>query len=178
MKTVSVLAGALVLAAMPAAPFVAWGAAPQPARPISAAFYSGTWYEVARTPNSNQKDCQAPTSQFASATGGKYLMIQTCRKGSPAGAAKVFKAEGEIVPGSGNAKFKARFFGVVNQEYWILDANADGGWAIMATPGGNYVWLMSRKAVMAPGAKAAALNRIKALGYNPARLEMPKHPSA
>jgi hypothetical protein len=37
---------------------------------------------------------------------------------------------------------------------------------------------MSRKAVMAPGAKAAALNRIKALGYNPARLEMPQHPSA
>ncbi len=173
MKTAFALAGALALAALPAL-----AAAPQPARPISTAFYSGTWYEVARTPNSNQKDCQAPTSRFTSAAGGKYLMTQTCRKGSPSGAAKVFKAEGQIVPGSGNAKFKARFFGVVNQEYWILDANAEGGWAIMATPGGNYVWLMSRKAVMVPAAKAAAIARIKALGYNTARLEMPKQPPA
>ena len=48
----------------------------------------------------------------------------------------------------------------------------------MATPGGNYVWLMSRKAVMAPAAKAAAIARIKALGYNTAKLEMPRQPPA
>lgn len=173
MKIIPALGVATLLAAFPAA-----AAAPQPTKAIAASFYSGTWYEIARTPNSNQKDCQAPTSQFTSAAGGKYLMTQTCRKGSPSGAAKVFKAEGQIVPGSGNAKFKAKFFGVVNQEYWILDANADGGWAIMATPGGNYVWLMSRKAVMAPATKAAAIARIKALGYNTAKLEMPRQPPA
>ena len=98
--------------------------------------------------------------------------------GSPGGAAKVWKAEGAIVPGSGNAKFKARFFGLVSQEYWILDTAPDGAWAIMATPGGNYVWLMSRKAVMTPAAKSAALARIKALGYDTTRLEQPKQPPA
>jgi apolipoprotein D and lipocalin family protein len=173
MKIIPALAAAALLAAFPAV-----AAAPQPTKAISAGFYSGVWYEIARTPNGNQKDCQAPTSQFTSAAGGKYLMTQTCRKGSPSGVAKVFKAEGQIVPGSGNAKFKAKFFGVMNQEYWILDTGADGGWAIMATPGGNYVWLMSRKAIMAPAAKAAALARIKALGYNTAKLEMPKQPPA
>ncbi len=167
------LSAALVLAAaLPAA-----AAAPPPAGPIPASFYSGTWYEVARTPNANQKDCQAPTSQFTGG-GGRYTMLQTCRKGSPAGEKKLFKAEGTIVPGSGNAKFKARFFGVVNQEYWILDTAPDHTWAIMATPGGNYVWLMSRKAVMAPGDRAAALGRIKSLGYNTAKLELPKQPPA
>ena len=82
------------------------------------------------------------------------------------------------MPGSGNAKFKAKFFGLVNQEYWILDTAADGAWAIMATPGGNYVWLMSRKAVMAPAAKTTALGRIKSLGYNTGGLEQPKQPPA
>ncbi|NBB14103.1 lipocalin [Caulobacter sp. SLTY] len=173
MKTAIVISGALLLAALPAV-----AAAPQPTKPISASFYSGTWYEVARTPNGNQKDCHAPTSQFSSAKGGKYLMTQTCRRGSPAGPTKVWKAEGQIVPGSGNAKFKARFFGLVNQEYWILDTAGDGSWGIMATPGGNYVWLMSRKAVMTPAAKAAAIGRIKALGYNTAKLEQPKQPPA
>ena len=173
MKIIVALAGAVALAAVPAL-----AAAPQPSHPISTGFYSGTWYEVARTPNSNQKDCQAPTSQFTSSAGGKYLMTQTCRAGSPSGKAKVFKAEGQIVPGSGNAKFKAKFFGLVNQEYWILDTAGDQSWANMATPGGNYVWLMSRKAVMAPASKAAAIARIKALGYNTAKLEMPKQPPA
>ena len=178
MKIIPALAAALTLAALPVVAPEAWGAAPQPAHPIAVGFYSGTWYEIARTPNSNQKDCHAPTSQFTSAGAGKYVMTQTCRKGSPSGAAKVFKAEGQIVPGSGNAKFKAKFFGVVNQEYWILDTGPDASWAIMATPGGNYVWLMSRKAVMAPAAKAAAIARIKALGYNTAKLEMPRQPPA
>jgi len=175
MKTSHALAvaAALALAALPAS-----AAAPQPAKPISTSFYSGTWYEIARTPNGNQKDCHAPTSRFTPARGGKYLMTQTCRKGSPGGAAKVWKAEGAIVPGSGNAKFKARFFGLVSQEYWILDTAPDGAWAIMATPGGNYVWLMSRKAIMAPAAKSAALARIKALGYDTGRLEQPKQPPA
>jgi apolipoprotein D and lipocalin family protein len=173
MKTAFALSGALLLAALPAV-----AAAPQPTKAISASFYSGTWYEVARTPNGNQKDCHAPTSQFSPAKGGKYLMTQTCRKGSPGGEKKVWKAEGAIVPGSGNAKFKAKFFGLVNQEYWILDTAADGSWAIMATPGGNYVWLMSRKAVPAPATKAAALGRIKALGYNTGKLEQPKQPPA
>ena len=173
MKTAFVLAGVLALAAVPAI-----AAAPQPAHPIAISFYSGTWYEVARTPNGNQKDCQAPTSQFAPAGAGKYLMTQTCRRGSPSGTAKVWKAEGAIVPGSGNAKFKAKFFGLVSQEYWILDTGGDNSWAIMATPGGNYVWLMSRKAIMAPAAKAAAIARIKALGYNTAKLEHPQQPPA
>lgn len=173
MKTALVLSGALLIAALPAV-----AAAPQPTKAISTSFYSGTWYEVARTPNNTQKDCQAPTSVFSPAKGGKYLMTQTCRRGSPGGPAKVWKAEGAIVPGSGNAKFKAKFFGLVNQEYWILDTAGDNSWAIMATPGGNYVWLMSRKAVMAPAAKTAALGRIKALGYNTANLEQPKQPPA
>ncbi len=175
MKVLPALAGAatLGLAVLPVQ-----AAAPQPAHPISIGFYSGTWYEIARTPNSTQKDCHAPTSQFTGGGGGRYDMVQICRKGSPAGAPKVWRARGSIVPESGNAKFRMNFFGVVSQEYWILDSAADQSWVVMATPGGNYVWLMSRRPVMAPAAKAAALAHINALGYNVARLEQPRQPPA
>ncbi|NBU26703.1 MAG: hypothetical protein EBS42_00360, partial [Caulobacteraceae bacterium] len=68
MKVLPALAGAatLGLAVLPVQ-----AAAPQPAHPISIEFYSGTWYEIARTPNGTQKDCHAPTSQF---TGGGFSM--------------------------------------------------------------------------------------------------------
>jgi apolipoprotein D and lipocalin family protein len=66
--------------------------------------------------------------------------------------------------------------GLKKQEYWVLDCADDRSWAIMATPGGNYVWLLSRKAVMDPAAKTQALERVRALGY--AKLEYPQQPPA
>jgi len=161
----------------------ALAAAPQPTKPVSASFYSGRWYEIARIPNAGQRDCQAPESQFARLGGsgdvsfvsdqGEFSVRQVCRRGSPVGAAKVFATRGRILPGSRNAKFEMSFFGGIRkQEYWVLDTAPDGAWALMATPGGNYIWLLSRKAVMPAGAKAAAIARIRALGYGQ-KLEFP-----
>lgn len=56
----------------------------------------------------------------------------------------------------------------------MLDRADDQSWAIMATPGGNYVWLLSRRADMPSDIRAAALSRVRALGY--AKLEFPAHP--
>ncbi len=64
--------------------------------------------------------------------------------------------------------------GLKKQEYWVLDCADDHSWAIMATPGGNFVWLLARKPVLSEGAKAQALERVKALGY--AKLEYPQQP--
>lgn len=154
----------------------ALAAAQPPSKPVSAAFYTGKWYEIARTPNSGQRDCQAATTEFTGKAGGDgFSAVQTCRRGSASGAAKVFNTSGKIVAGTQNAKFSLNFLGgIKKQEYWVLDRADDQSWAIMATPGGNFVWLLSRQAVMDPAAKAAALARVKALGY--AKLEFPQQP--
>jgi len=159
------------------APSVALAAAQQPSKPIAASFYSGKWYEIARTPNSGQRDCQAPTTEFTGKGGKGFSARQICRRGSASGAAKTFNTTGAIVAGTQNAKFKMSFLGgLKKQEYWVLDRAEDQSWAIMATPGGNYVWLLSRQAVMDPAAKTQALERVKALGY--AKLEYPQQPPA
>ena len=154
----------------------ALAAAQPPAKPIAASFYTGKWYEIARTPNAGQRDCEAPTTEFADKAGGEgFAVKQVCRKGSAVGAAKVFHTSGKIVAGTQNTKFSMSFLGgLKKQEYWVLDRADDQSWAIMATPGGNYVWLLSRRPVMPPAAQAAALERVKALGY--ARLEFPQQP--
>jgi apolipoprotein D and lipocalin family protein len=168
----SVLAGAALAATQ------ALAAAQPPARPIPASFYSGKWYEIARTPNNGQRDCEAPTTEFSGKGDGVAFSVrQICRKGSSAGASKVFDTTGKVVAGTQNTRFTMSFLGgLKKQEYWVLDCAADHSWAIMATPGGNFVWLLSRNAVMSPAAKAAALARVKALGY--AKLEFPQQPPA
>lgn len=151
------------------------GAMP-PAKPVSPEFYSGKWFEISRTPNAGQRDCEAATTQFTASGADGFRVVQICRKGSAAGPAKIFNTSGTILAGTRNAKFSMSFLGgLKKQEYWVLDHADDQSWAIMGTPGGNYVWLLSRQAVMDPAAKAAALARIKSLGY--AKLEFPAHPA-
>ncbi|MBN9319308.1 MAG: hypothetical protein BGN86_00925 [Caulobacterales bacterium 68-7] len=168
---------ALALAASLALSLSAGGAAlaaaPEPTKAAPAAFYSGRWYEIARLPNNNQRDCQGATSQFTGGAPGAFDVVQTCHRGSPTGPTKVFKTKGKVDNPERN-KFTMTFFGLVKQQYFVLDTSeADGGWAIMATPGGNFVWLLARRPQLSETGKAQAVARLKALGYPVERLEYP-----
>jgi apolipoprotein D and lipocalin family protein len=149
----------------------ALAAAPQPARAVAPAVYSGRWYEIARTPNLGQGDCQAATSDFTGWTGSAFKVVQTCHKGSPLGPLDVHPATATIMPGSGNAKLKMAFLGgLIRQEYWILDHADDYAWAIMATPGGHFVWLLARRPALDAQTRAAAIQRLRTLGYDVSKL--------
>ncbi len=151
--------------------------APQPARAVALALYSGRWYEIARTANAREKACQGDTSDFSPLGGGAFAIAETCHKGSPAGPVRVLRTRARIVPGSGGAKFTMSFLGgLIHQQYWILDHAADDAWALMATPGGHYIWLLARRPAMEAEAKATALRRLATLGYDPARLVFPAQP--
>jgi apolipoprotein D and lipocalin family protein len=167
------LAALTAFSTLLAAPALA--AAPQPTKPVAVSFFSGQWHEIARTQNSMQKNCEAPTNRFVAAAKGGYSMVQTCRQGAPDGPAKTYSSKGQIVPGSNNAKFKMSFLGgLKTQEYWIVDRGDRMDWAVMATPGGNYVWLLSRSPDMSAGTRNAIVQRIKAMGFDTGRLVFPK----
>lgn len=171
------LAASLAATSAMALPMQALAGAQPPSKPVAAAFYSGKWYEIARTPNSGQRNCEAPTTEFTAKTAESFSVRQVCRRDSATGKAKTFNTSGKIVAGSDNAKFSMNFLGgLKKQEYWVLDHAEDASWAIMATPGGNFVWLLARKPVMDETAKAAALARVKALGYE--KLVFPQQPEA
>ncbi|HEY2047837.1 MAG TPA: lipocalin family protein [Caulobacteraceae bacterium] len=149
-----------------ASPAIARAGAPPPAKPVAESLYSGRWYEIARTPNSVQRACEGATSDFQNYSDGAFSVVDTCHEGSPAGPAKVLKAHAKMIAGSENTRFRMAFFGgLVHQEYWILDHADNGDWAIMATPGGRYAWLLARRAVLPPAEMSAAMARLRQLGY-------------
>lgn len=148
--------------------------APEPASRVELTSMTGRWYEVARTPNAMQKACEAATADWTR-SGAGYSVVQTCRRGAPDGPKKEWKASATPVDPVKNAKFRLSFFGgVMKQEYWILDHRADQGWLIMGTPGGNYVWLLSKAPQLSAAVRKQAIARIKQLGYDPATLEFPQ----
>lgn len=165
----------LALSAACAVALPALAAAPQPRRPIEASHYTGRWYEIARTPNPAQRGCQAPTSDWTRAAGGALSVTQTCRRGSPTGRATTTRVGARISDTATNAKVTLSFLGGLRrQEYWMLDRSDDSRWTIMGTPGGNYVWVLSRSPTLTPAVREEVLGRLRTLGYDPARLEFPQ----
>ena len=152
-------------------------AAPQPAKPIDIErFYSGRWFEIARTPLSVTDGCVAGTTDF-SRRGDRLIERDACREGSPRGKEKVFEGPVTIVDPASNAKIDVRYtvFGIVpiTKTYWMLDRDADYRWFITADPAFENVAILTREP-HPPRAEIEALtNRVRQLGYDPARLEFP-----
>ena len=164
-----ILSLAVLTAATPA--FAQRKTAPEPTKPVSASLYTGRWYEIARTPNDRQKNCQAPTVDFTAKSGQSTVGL-TCREGSPNGKASTRTGRINFIDGPRNAKFKANFFAGFGATYHVLDRAEDSSWALLGTSGGNFVWVLSRTPTLPVAARDAAVARAKALGYT--TLEFPR----
>lgn len=173
MKSILTLCAVVALSLGPVA--VSAKSAPQPTKPLARSFFTGRWYEIARTSNARQRDCEAPTYDFKAKTGDEAPFVLTCRKGSPTGKAETLNVTIKLPTDAMGNKFRVSALGgVLSTDYWVLDRAEDLSWAIMATPGGGYVWLLSRKPSMDAAAKADALARVKAFGYDMGKIVQPK----
>lgn len=145
----------------------------QPAPRLELSQVMGRWYEVARTPNALQRGCQAGASEWSPAKGG-FAVLQTCHKGGPGGPLAEWKARATVADPATNTRFRMAFFGgLVSQDYVVLEHRAEQGWLILATANGKYLWLMSQRPTLAAAIRAQAIQRIRQLGFDPARLEFP-----
>jgi apolipoprotein D and lipocalin family protein len=174
------LAGIGALGEAYATPMPAPAVKAQPAKPVPANLYSGRWYEIARTPNSMQADCQgASITDFSGWAAGAFKAVQSCHKGSPSGPLKVMKVDGKVLTGSQNAKMQLGMLGgLLSQEYWILDHSDNNSWLIMATANQHYVWLMSRAPVLNAAEKAQAMARLQQMGFSLAHMAFPQQIAA
>lgn len=169
---------AVALSALLAAlSFPAFAAAPEPAKPVDPNAFVGRWYEVARIHNKLQLDCEASTFDFTETAPKRFSLTQTCRKGSPSGPAAVHKGAVRVTDTATDAKIRVGFLGgFVQKDYWIIDHAADNRWAMLATPDGKFLWVLSRTPVLPQ--RAQVLAEAKSLGFDLSRIEYAKQPPA
>jgi apolipoprotein D and lipocalin family protein len=142
--------------------------------PATAETFAGRWYEVARTPNKMQRDCRNSTTEFEDRGGGSFMIVETCFRGSGPDGSKVVRAKARLLSDGDSNRFRLSLLGgLVHQDYVILDRADDDGWLLMGTPGGRYVWILSRRPALPPAILAAAVNRAGALGFPASRLVYP-----
>jgi apolipoprotein D and lipocalin family protein len=152
--------------------------APAPTKPIDAAqFYTGRWYEIARTPMKLTDGCVSGTTDYYKDADGKLIDRDACRAGTPEGKEKVFAGPVTILNPGENTKVSVRYtvFGVfpVSKTYWMLDHGDDYRWFIVSDPAFKNLSLFTR-APRPPADEVKQLAaRAQALGYDVTKLEYP-----
>ena len=152
--------------------------APQPAKPIEAArFFTGRWYEIARTPMKLTDGCVAGTTDYFSDADGKLIDRDACRVGTPEGKEKLFAGPVHILNPGQNTKVAVHYklLGVftIGKTYWMLDHGDDYGWFIVSDPSFKNISLFTRSPRPAPAEVQALAARAQALGYDVSKLEYP-----
>lgn len=165
------------LAAAILAPAIALATPPEPRKPVEASFFTGRWYEIARTDNDRQRDCQAPTYVFEpleSETRARFTL--TCRKGSPMGEAESLRVTVRIPEDGQRNKFRVTALaGLMGLNYWVLDIADNEDWAILATEGGTDAWLLARRPSMNTNLKTRLISQMGQMGYPRSRIVLPEH---
>lgn len=76
-----------------------------------------------------------------------------------------------MVDRSTNAKLEVSFFRPFWRDYWIIDLADDYSYSVVGHPGRDYLWILSRTPTMAEASFQAIVARLKAQGYETARLQ-------
>jgi len=152
--------------------------APEPAKPIDAAqLYTGTWYEIARTPMHLTDGCVAGTTEYLRNDAGQLIERDACRMGTPAGKEKSIQGPVTILNPGQNNKITVHYtlYGIIpiTRTYWLLDHGDDYQWFIFADPAFTNVSIFTRAKQPGPARIAALTARLQSLGYDPKKLEFP-----
>ncbi len=143
--------------------------------------YCGTWYEIARLPNSFQDKCVGDVTATYSLDGDAFVVVNRCRKED----GEISEAVGRARRASGDssfAKLKVRFAPAILAflpfvwgDYWIIDLADDYSYAVVGEPSRKYLWILARTTSLPAATMQQILGRIGQQGYNPKNLLFTKH---
>jgi apolipoprotein D and lipocalin family protein len=145
-----------------------------PLRPVESVDlqrYLGTWYEIARYPQSFQAGCTGTTATYSMLPDGDIDVFNQCRVGSLDGPLKEAHGRARVAKGRGPSELEVSFFRPFWADYWVIDLDSAYAYAVVGHPGRDYLWILSRTPTLPDATYAAILERLRAQGYDLVRLE-------
>jgi apolipoprotein D and lipocalin family protein len=110
--------------------------------------YTGTWYEIARLPNSFERKLKCITATYTLRDDGKITVLNKGHYISE--PSKVNTASGVAwVPDKNTpAKLKVQFFWPFSGNYWIIYLEKDYKYVLVGDPTFKYMWILCREKKM------------------------------
>ena len=133
--------------------------------------YAGRWYEIARYPNSFERDCVGVTADYTPRDDGRIEVVNTCIETTLDGPERLIRGSARVADPTTNAKLKVTFFWPFEGDYWIIDLDEDYNYAVVGEPSRGFLWILSRTPQMDDETYADIIDSLPAFGYDPDRLE-------
>jgi len=169
---------ALLLCALTA---LSGGAAAENGLPTIAALdvprYMGTWYEIAKFPNSFQKKCAGGTrADYSLKDDGRVRVINRCRleNGETSEAIGEARQLGAATSPRLEVRFAPEwlsFLPFVWGNYWVIDLDDDYRLAAVSEPTREYLWILARTPQVDAAAYQQLLARLAQKGFDLGKLE-------
>jgi apolipoprotein D and lipocalin family protein len=146
--------------------------------------YAGRWYEIARTPERQQRRCAGNamahyTLLAGSADSDDIELAVTNRCSGADGSLEVAEGIAQVVPGSHGARLEVSFAPIwlrwlpwVWADYWILYVDDDYRSAVVGTPDQQHLWLLARAPRLERTDYQRLVDQASAQGFDTARLTL------
>ena len=142
------------------------------AAPVDVDRFMGDWYVIAHIPSFPEREAYAAVESYAKLPDGRIQTTFRFRKGALDGPEKTMHPVGTVTPGTGGAVWGMQFIWPIQAEYVIVDLAPDYSRTIVGRSKRDYVWLMARTPSLPAPELAAAIEKIRTLGYDTSKLRM------
>ncbi len=144
--------------------------------------YAGDWFEVARFPNRFQHKCVADVrASYARRPDGRIDVVNRCRMAKGETEAR---GVARVTDHHSRAKLEVRFapawlswLPAVWGDYWIIGLSPDYAWAVVGSPGRDYLWILARSPHLDEESLAAARRAARDNGFDVERLVPTEQPA-
>lgn len=109
---------------------------------LDLARYQGTWYEIARLPNSFERNLESVTATYTIKQNGK---IEVINQGFKYGDKKKRIKGVAWVPSTDYpGRLKVRFFWPFSGDYYVIAIDEEYKYALVGSPGRKYLWILAK----------------------------------
>jgi apolipoprotein D and lipocalin family protein len=128
--------------------------------------YSGTWYEIARLPNSFEKGLKCVTATYRLREDGKIEVINRGHKTKKPGKISKIRGVARVPDMNQPAKLKVTFFWPFSGNYYIIELDKDYRYALVGEPSRKYLWILARDKELEITIYEKLLRKAEELGFD------------
>ena len=134
--------------------------------------YAGTWYEIAKFPNTFEKGLKCITATYSIRPDGKIGVENKGHNESDPGKIKVSNGKAWVPNPVYPGRLKVQFFWPFSGDYYILELDEKYQYVLIGDPSRNYLWILCRTRQMDASIYERLTAKAKSLGFDTLRIKM------
>jgi apolipoprotein D and lipocalin family protein len=153
--------------------YIAASAQPYPpVSPFDLNRYLGTWYEIARMPNSFEKGLTNVTATYSLRADGN---VRVFNRGIKNGKESTIEGKAKFAGSKDTAHILVSFFWIFYSDYIVVELDSAYCYALVAGANSKYLWMLARQPAIDKTNTDRLLTRAKSLGFETDRIYFTPH---